>query len=305
MSATWTLVLAGGDGTRLAPVTRRGDGAVVPKQFCRLTGPRSLLEQTLDRADRISGRDRTVCVVTSKHSRWWSEQLGDRALDNVVVQEANRGTAAGVLLPIAHILRRDPDATIVILPSDHHFADEDTFVRAIRRGVEASRAQPQRILLMGIVPERPETDYGWILPATDHDGAPARVACFVEKPPRHRAQELMSAGGLWSPFVLIGKASAFRDIFARSAPDLLQRVEARVAEERQGILYRNADLPELDFSGSILQAAADRLRVMPVPACGWSDVGTPERLRACQQELPRERQRSARVVVETGTRAQV
>jgi len=224
MNSVWTLVLAGGDGTRLAPITRRSDGEVVPKQFCRLTGRRSLLEQTLDRADRLSGRSRTVTVVTAKHAHWWRDQLKGRALNRIVVQEQNRGTAAGVLLPIAHIAKHDPNARIIILPSDHHFADEDSFVGSIRKGIEASQGDPEHVLLLGIVPDTPESDYGWIVPAGPCQDGPAPVARFVEKPSRPEALQLMAEGGLWSPFVLMGKASTLRDLFALSAPRLLEGV---------------------------------------------------------------------------------
>lgn len=286
MSNIWTLVLAGGDGTRLAPITRRNDGEVVPKQFCRFTGKRSLLEQTLDRAERLSGRSRTVTVVTAKHARWWSDQLGDRARDHIVVQEQNRGTAAGVLLPIAHIVKRDPNARIVILPSDHHFADEDAFVRSIQRGVEASQHHPEHVLLLGIVPDSPESDYGWIVPAGPCQDGPAAVARFVEKPPRHEALQLMAEGGLWSSFVLVGRASTLRDMFVLAAPHLVAMVDNRVGEERCSAHYVNGDMPELDFSRDILQVAPQRLRVMAVASSGWSDIGTPERLQECLRSRP-------------------
>jgi mannose-1-phosphate guanylyltransferase len=305
MSNVWSLVLAGGNGSRLSSVTRNADGVVVPKQYCRLVDSRSLLENTMTRADRISDPMHTVPVVTSDHARWWLDQLGSRTAESIVVQERNRGTAAGVLLPITHILRRDPGATVVILPSDHHFEDEDTFVAAVHRAVEQVWRRPEHVLIMGIVAEGPDSGYGWIVPAEDFDEGPARVERFVEKPDPREARALLASGALWSPFVLVGKARTFYGLFEETTPALVRAVDKRVANGESRVCYRNGDLPELDFSRDVLERCVDRLRVVPVPACGWSDVGTPERLRACLANLPVPAREWARTAPLPGLRALV
>src|SRR5574341_1084165 len=94
-SGAWAIVLAAGDGTRLRELT--GD---VPKQFCRLAGERSLLALALARAGRVAARERTLVVVAERHRRWWAGELAGHPAENVLVQPENRGTAAGILLPL-------------------------------------------------------------------------------------------------------------------------------------------------------------------------------------------------------------
>ncbi|MCA9517323.1 MAG: NTP transferase domain-containing protein [Myxococcales bacterium] len=301
----WCLVLAGGDGTRLASVTRAADGVVIPKQYCRLTGGRSLLEQTLDRADRLATRARTVTVVTRAHQRWWSRQLVGRPTDNVVVQDENRGTAAGLLIPILHILHRDPDAQIVVLPSDHHFGNEDVIHATLHRAIASSRAAPTELVVLGIRPEGPESGYGWIVPTHAVNGKAAPVDRFVEKPERDHAEALMASGALWSPFILVGMAKAFRDVAAAAVPELVRRIEDCVAAHRIDRHYPTCQLEDLDFSRDVLGRSAAHLRVMAVPHCGWSDVGTPDRLKACLRTLPEAARRRARQASLPGVRALV
>lgn len=301
----WTLVLAGGDGTRLASVTRNHDGVVVPKQYCRLTGGRSLLEQTLARADRLSTRARTVAIVTQGHAPWWREQLRGRPADNVVVQEANRGTAAGLMLPVAHILRRDPEAQIIVLPSDHHFSNEDVIHATLRRAVEANQAAPDEIVLLGIRPEAPESGYGWIVPKTQVNGRAAPVAHFVEKPPIDEAVALMTRGALWSPFILVGMGRALRAVAEEVMPVMMRGIDECVTAHQADRCYPNRHLADRDFSHDILGRAAHHLRVMAVPACGWSDVGTPDRLQACLERLPEAARQRARQATLEGVRALV
>ena len=116
---TWALILAAGQGTRLSSLTTTKEGFAVPKQFCSLCGGASLLEETLSRAETVATRSHIVTVVAAEHRRWWEPTLWTLPGENIVVQPQNKGTATGLLLPLLHILRRDPNATVAVLPSDH------------------------------------------------------------------------------------------------------------------------------------------------------------------------------------------
>jgi mannose-1-phosphate guanylyltransferase len=116
---TWALILAAGQGTRLRSLTTTKEGFAVPKQFCSLCGGASLLEETLSRAETVATRSHIVTVVAAEHRRWWEPTLWTLPGENIVVQPQNKGTATGLLLPLLHILRRDPNATVAVLPSDH------------------------------------------------------------------------------------------------------------------------------------------------------------------------------------------
>jgi hypothetical protein len=137
-SNNWVVVLAAGDGNRLRSVTTNGMGDAVPKQFCSLRGGPSLLLETLERAESVAARDRICVVVASRHRRWWGSMLSRIPSANVIVQPMNRGTANGILLPLLHIEARDPDARIVILPSDHYVRDELILVTALAPALSAA-----------------------------------------------------------------------------------------------------------------------------------------------------------------------
>lgn len=112
----WTLVLVGGDGTRLQELTREITGAPIPKQYCRLLGERSLLEATLDRARHVTPPHRTLVVVNSDHLAIGRDQLDGVPTANVVVQPCNRDTGPGLLFALQHLAQTDPSAIVVVMP---------------------------------------------------------------------------------------------------------------------------------------------------------------------------------------------
>ena len=125
---TWAVVLAAGDGTRLAHLTRDARGNAVPKQFCSLNGGASLLQEAMHRARRLVPRERLCVIVAEQHRRWWRPTLWSLPASNVVVQPRNCGTANGILLAMLSILERDPLARIVFLPADHLYGDRKSVV---------------------------------------------------------------------------------------------------------------------------------------------------------------------------------
>ena len=116
---TWAVVLAAGEGTRLASLTRDAAGNAVPKQFCSLNGGRSLVQDAIQRARQVVTLDRTCAIVAEHHARYWRKALHSLPSENIIVQPRNRGTANGVLLSVLSILERDPFARTVFLPADH------------------------------------------------------------------------------------------------------------------------------------------------------------------------------------------
>lgn len=284
----WALVLAAGDGTRLRELTQR-DGVSTPKQFCSLLGGRSLLRDTLARAGRIVPRKRIVVVVAREHERFWERELSDLPPDNVVVQPRNRGTAAGVLLPLLSVLARDPDAKLAVLPSDHYVEKEAVLESYLRLALEALDDSPLRITLLGLTPDAPETGYGWIVPARS-ERLLRPIELFVEKPDAHRAAELFAQGALWNSFLFVARAQKLLDCYRERLPALVTTLVDALAGEREGRAGRVADvyarLETFDFSREILQGNERLLRLETVPPCGWTDLGTPERVAMCLGGLP-------------------
>jgi mannose-1-phosphate guanylyltransferase len=277
----WIVVLAAGDGRRLESLARDGDGCTVPKQYCSLRGGRSLLHATLDRARRLAPRERIVTVVARDHRRWWERELAQSPPENLVIQPRNRGTAAGVLLPLRTILARDPDAVIGVLPSDHFVADEEVFGAALAQALGAAGEESGRLVLLGVEAERPDADLGWIVPgaAAPH---PWTVDAFVEKPPREEAAHLMRRGALWNSFAFAVRARALDALLRSSLPELVRRFDQVRPESSPAELAELYEtLPDVDFSRSVLAGLAAELRVVAVPRCGWMDLGTPERIARC------------------------
>lgn len=288
----WGIVLAAGDGKRLAGLTASADGVAAPKQFSALIDHRTLLGATLERMSRILPRRRIVVVVAEAHRRFWQRELADWPAENIVVQPDNRGTAAGILLPLLAVTGRDPMARVLVAPSDHYVADEDRWREAMAEALSALERPLERIVLLGVEPERTDADLGWIVPRNPAVGTPLAVARFVEKPSAAEAETLRQAGGLWNSFVLAARAETLLALYVRREPRLLDALVAAVQPRRPHpdraaaltAVYR--DLQPRDFSRDMLAGSEDALVVLPVPACGWTDLGTPARLLRCRGELP-------------------
>ena len=282
----WSIVLAGGDGTRLKELTGGSGGVAVPKQFCSIRGGPSLLRRAVRRGEDIAGLERTVVVVAEDHRRWWSAEVRGLPEENVIVQPCNRGTACGVLLPLIHILVRDPDATVIVLPSDHVVAEERALANAMAAAALNARLEPDRLIILGIEPERPDTGLGWIEPDSDLPKPIMDVSRFVEKPSPEQAEELIRNGALWNSAIFAMRGAALLELFRWALPWLTEMFDvalvsddADVPPERVPALYDR--LPSVDFSRAVLQKAGAEMRVVAVPPCGWTDVGTPEGVARC------------------------
>jgi mannose-1-phosphate guanylyltransferase len=272
----WVLVLAGGDGIRLRGAWIEARRLDRPKQFCRLRGERSLLQETLVRAERVTSRDRIVAMVREEHRHWWVQDLRSWSGIQVIAQATNRGTAVAILQGLGHALRHDEQPLIVIMPSDHGVVDGAALHDATERAAACAREDTESTFLLGMRPERVEDGYGWIVPELG-DGGVQRVSRFIEKPPRTRAIELRASGALVNS--MIGAASA------RGLQRLLQAAHPSLAHPERSSRdlldhARLRSLPVVDFSRDVLERSARRLRVVPVRGCGWTDLGTPERVSA-------------------------
>ncbi len=279
---TWAIVLAAGEGSRLRSLTTDSTGTTVPKQFCSLQGGPSLLQEALQRAQTAVARERTCVVVAEQHRRWWRGALWSLPASNVIVQPRNRGTGIGILLPLMHILVRDPLARIVFLPADHYVRDEPVLTRALRAAFEQVSRRPTELMLLGISPEDPDSELGYILPGRSNGRDTAPVERFVEKPDGGAARRLIEAGGVWNSFIFAARGSAVLALLRERTPDIVDRLETALARDAQGPSLAVKDLygqlPEIDFSRDVMQGAEARLRVLSVPQCGWSDLGTPKRV---------------------------
>jgi mannose-1-phosphate guanylyltransferase len=293
---TWALVLAAGEGSRLRSLTTPPSGPPVPKQFCSLHGGPSLLDEALCRAQCVAAEPRTCVVVAEQHRCWWQGALRALPAQNVVVQPSNRGTAIGILLPLLHILSRDPAARLVLLPSDHHVREEGVLTAALRGAVEQLEWRPRETLLLGLQPEEADPELGYILPGHSDGRGALTLARFVEKPSQSRARELIGAGGLWNAFIVASSGLALLELFRKRIPGIVDSMAAALQRGRRAEpagaesaelaeLYQT--LPAIDFSRDIVAGNEGDLRVLPVRPCGWSDLGTPKRVSEVLRRTPR------------------
>jgi mannose-1-phosphate guanylyltransferase len=291
-TCNWAAVMAGGDGRRLQAFTQLIAGDSRPKQFCRLFGGRSLLQDTRSRVCRNVEPWRTVYVVTRHHERFYRNELADVPRAHVIEQPENRGTAAAILYTLRRVSLLGPDPAIGFYPADHYFRDTERLRRAVDAAYAVAHAQPERIVLLGATAERPETDYGWIEPGPRLEfwRAPAaarttvrKVARFVEKPSSRTATDLLRKQCLWNTFVMIGKVSAFATLFELTVPSFCEAFDAMkkartLSEEIEIARVVYESIPTLDFSRDVVSPRAERLAVIDLPLAGWTDLGEPSRV---------------------------
>jgi mannose-1-phosphate guanylyltransferase len=257
-------------------------GEPVPKQFCALHGDVSMLRLALQRAARFVPETHLREVVAAEHRKWWEKELEDLPPPTVVAQPRDRGTAAGVLLPVTRVLRHDPEAVVVLLPADHHVEREWILQTAIHQGVAIVRADPGRVVLLGVTPqEDDDSELGWIVPSRRYlPFGPAAVDRFRDKFGAAEAASLRAQGALVNTFLLVALASTLRALYE----ELLPNVAAPFRRWRggwQGLKKLYELIPSHDLSKDLLEPAISRLWVVPVAPCGWTDLGTPERVARC------------------------
>jgi mannose-1-phosphate guanylyltransferase len=286
-SDRWAIILAGGDGTRLRSLTRAIAGDDRPKQFCPILRNETLLDQTRRRVSLAIPAGQTLLSLTETHEDYYKPLVADLAVENLVVQPSNLGTAPAILYSLLRLSVLNPAATVAFFPSDHYFADDQTFMSHVDSAFRAVKARPEMLVLLGMEADRPEVEYGWIEPAPSIfaplGGAIRRVQRFWEKPSGNVAQKLMDQGFLWNSFVMVGRVDAFLLMIQRAVPKLYEAFEAaipslRTAEERNAIRTLYSKIQPSNFSHEVLSVRAEDLSVIPVKNVGWSDWGDPNRV---------------------------
>jgi mannose-1-phosphate guanylyltransferase len=285
------VILAGGDGVRLSSFTRKVFGYHIPKQFCPMFEGKTLLEQTLRRVSLQVPLSQTITVLNCAHERFYSPLLDGTAHRNLFIQPENRGTAPAILGALLRLIESGHTGAVAIFPADHYVSDDAVFMDHASRALRAVERSPRLIVLLGIMPDGPETDYGWIEPGAPLPGTdPAfeqisEIRCFWEKPLPAIACELYDRGYLWNSFIVVANVEVLLSLIAVAVPELysaLVRIRSSLgtANEKDALRTVYRDLPSIDFSRRVLAEFATELAVLRVAGVSWSDLGDPERLLA-------------------------
>src|SRR5690349_4752578 len=220
MADNFVAILAGGEGTRLWPLSRSRR----PKQLLNLGGERSLIQRTVDRLRPIVEPERILVITEQSHADDLHAQLPELPKSSIIVEPTRRGTAAALLLGALHVKDRSPDATWASLHSDAFIADDDEFRRTLSAALEAA-ASGEYLVTTGVEPRFPSTGYGYIQRGdfirTDREFPLHRVVRFVEKPDLPTAQGYLASGEyLWNPGVFVWKNTTLLAAFQRHQPDI-------------------------------------------------------------------------------------
>ena len=271
------VILCGGSGTRLWPVSRQS----YPKQFSRLIGEESLFQAT---ARRLSGKTcAPPVIVTSADFRFIvRDQLAAVGVTPaaIIIEPEPRNTGPAVLAATLWLAKRDPGAVLLVAPSDHLMPDPGSFRDALQ--LTLPRARQSALVTFGITPERPETAYGYLELAAPLDArqqdAPVPLCRFVEKPEPAEAEAMARSGRhLWNAGIFLFRADVMVQAFAALAPDILNPVTRAVASAMPDLSFLRLDPPSWSAAPSIsidyaIMEKAPELWVMPY-AGGWSDLG--------------------------------
>ena len=275
MSPVIPVILCGGSGTRLWPLSRSDR----PKQLVSLGGDRTLLEGTLLRAKAIAGASDPICVTAAAYGaevRASLDRLGLRG--RLLVEPEPRNTAPALCAAALVAMRTDPKAIIVALPADHIIEDAQAFAASIAQAVAAAAAD--WLAILGVRPRHASSALGYIMPAAAIDGLPQvlRVGRFIEKPEPEMAGSLIADGALWNAGIVVARADTVVEAMRKHEPAVLQAVEQSLA--RGGRDLDDVELGAKDFAAapriSFDKAVLERLEAVAVTALDamWRDVGT-------------------------------
>ena len=237
------VILAGGAGTRLWPLSRQ----LHPKQVLPITGQATMIQETLGRLEGLDGLAPPIVICNESHRFMIAEQLREKGIQPgaIVLEPVGRNTAPAIAVAALQASRQDQDPILLVLPADHHIGRPDRF----RRGVAAGQtlAEAGRLVTFGIVPTRPETGYGYIkqgapLTSASAENRACAIEAFVEKPDRTTAEGYLASGAyLWNSGMFLFPSSVLLAEMKRLVPEMVSACESALAAGREDLDFFRLD----------------------------------------------------------------
>lgn len=270
LSNVYPVLLAGGSGTRLWPVSREHH----PKQLVKFIGKDSLVQSTVKRLTSLLDMENIRIVCGKEHAHEIArhmEEMGLSADDKIIAEPCGRNTAPAILLAMLHILRKKEDAVLCIFPADHVIRDRNAFQEKLLSAVKV--AEMGYIVTFGIKPHYPETGYGYIEGAGDVGDGALSVKRFVEKPDLDTAKKYIAAGNFfWNSGMFTFKASVMAQELEVHQPEFLKKMIEMPFRKTSPSSKAYAQLPNISIDYAIMEKT-DKGAVLPSDF-GWSDIGS-------------------------------
>ena len=224
--ALYPVILCGGSGSRLWPVSREH----YPKPLLRLINDRTLLQDTATRLDEIPDIGNAVYVCNEEHRFLVAEQVAQlgKSPTTIILEPEGKNTAPALTLATLYLVEQDPDAIVAVMPADHVITDPHKFLDAIKQG--RPHAENHALVMLGVVPDRAETGYGYIQRTIGPNDA-STVECFIEKPDLQSAEKYIRAGNyLWNSGIFLMRADQWLEEIGRFHQDILEACREAMAQ---------------------------------------------------------------------------
>ncbi|WP_028537188.1 mannose-1-phosphate guanylyltransferase/mannose-6-phosphate isomerase [Paludibacterium yongneupense] len=269
------VILAGGSGTRLWPLSR----ALFPKQFLPMAGERTMLQETLSRLDGIPDCGNAMVICNDEHRFIVAEQLRQQQVSSptIVLEPVGRNTAPAIAVSALQAVRNGEDPLLLVLAADHVINDLDAFHAAV--AIASKAAQAGALVTFGITPSAPETGYGYLLAQQGEPGQAWVLERFVEKPDLETARAYVESGlYFWNSGMFMFRASVYLDELARHAPQMLDACRLALEGAKPDLDFVRleptafAQCPEDSVDYAVMEKT-DKAVVVSLDA-GWNDVGS-------------------------------
>lgn len=263
------LILAGGTGERFWPASSEKK----PKQFLPLTGNLPVIRETVERVRDLTGLPKVYVVTTRAQFPILCETLSDLPTENIIVEPEGRNTAPCLLLSVAYIkLKEKKDEVIAVLPSDHYVEDNKEFQKCLKRAYTVAETE-KKIITIGIKPDRPETDYGYIAVGTEVESGVFNGLKFIEKPDYINAKHYVEKGYLWNSGIFVFDNKVFLEMLKRYSPGLYSSyTKLKKGIDSGNIKKIYMQFPKVSIDYALMESVPSFL-VIP-GNYGWDDLGT-------------------------------